>query len=279
MKKTRALLGVLLKFVALGGYLTFAVIPLYWVLVTSFKGPKELYTFPITFLPKHIDFSNYKYLFTFADFGIYFKNSLLISFGASLGALIMATFAGYGLSRFKSEKLSNTILTAMYLTQMIPGFLLMLPLFLMLSKIGMINSLFVLGIIYIDMVIAFGTIMAKGFFDRIPKTLEEAALIDGCSVTQALFKIILPISLPSIMAIFSFFFVNIWNELFLAVMFLSSNNKMTVPAALNSFVSKAGISWGVMSAGLVIALLPTIVVFAFAQKYIIAGLTEGAIKG
>ncbi len=278
MRTLKSTLQSFLKFLALGGYLIFALIPLYWVLVTSFKGPKELYTFPITFLPKGFDFENYKFLFTFANFGIYFKNSLLVSLGASFGAMIISVLSGYGLSRIGSKKLSNGILIAMYLTQMIPGFLLMLPLFLILSKFGMINNLFVLGIIYVDMVIAFGTIMSKGFFDRIPVSLEEAALIDGCGTLQVLYKIVLPISLPAIMAIFSFFFVNIWNELFLAVMFLSSNDKMTVPAALNSFISKAGISWGVLSAGLVIALLPTIVVFAFAQKYIIAGLTEGAVK-
>ncbi|HEU23782.1 MAG: sugar ABC transporter permease [Mesoaciditoga sp.] len=278
MKKLKIFLRSLLKFMALGGYLIFALIPLYWVLITSFKGPKELYTFPITFWPKSLDIENYKFLFSFANFGIYFRNSLLVSLGASFGALIVSVLSGYGLSRIGFKKLSNGLLLAMYLTQMIPGFLLMLPLFLMLSKFGMINNLFVLGIIYIDMVIAFGTIMSKGFFDRIPVSLEEAALIDGCGTLEVLYRIVLPVSLPAIMAIFSFFFVNIWNELFLAVMFLSSNDKMTIPAALNSFISKAGISWGVMSAGLVVALLPTIIVFAFAQKYIIAGLTEGAVK-
>ncbi len=278
MKRMKRFVQSLLKFLALGGYLVFALIPLYWVLVTSFKGPKELYVFPIEFLPKGLDFENYRFLFTFADFGVYFQNSLFVSLGSSLGALMVSIFSGYALSRLTLKKLSGVILIAMYLTQMIPGFLLMLPLFLMLSKLGMVNNLFVLGIIYIDMVIAFGTIMSKGFFDRIPVSLEEAALIDGCGMLQVLAKIVLPVSLPAIMAIFSFFFVNIWNELFLAVMFLSSNDKMTVPAALNSFISKAGISWGVMSAGLVIALLPTIVVFAFAQKYIISGLTEGAVK-
>ncbi len=278
MKKLKIFLQSLLKFLALGVYLIFALIPLYWVIVTSFKGPKELYTFPIAFLPKGFDFENYRFLFTFANFGVYFKNSLLVSLGASFGALIVSVLSGYSLSRISSKKLSNGILIAMYLTQMIPGFLLMLPLFLMLAKFGMINSLFVLGVIYVDMVIAFGTIMAKGFFDRIPISLEEAALIDGCGMFQVLYRIVIPVSLPAIMAIFSFFFVNIWNELFLAVMFLSSSDKMTIPAALNSFVSKAGISWGVMSAGLVVALLPTIIVFAFTQKYIISGLTEGAVK-
>ncbi len=104
-------------------------------------------------------------------------------------------------------------------------------------------------------------------------------MIDGCTPVQVIFKVIIPLSLPGISAIFSFSFINIWNELFLAVMLLSSESNMTIPVALNSFISKAGISWGVLSAGIVVALLPTIIVFAFAQRYIIMGLTEGAIKG
>src|SRR5690554_8226350 len=104
-------------------------------------------------------------------------------------------------------------------------------------------------------------------------------MTEGCTRTQASFNIILPLTLPGLAAIFSFAFVNIWNELFLAVMLLSSNHKMTVPVALNSFISKAGVNWGVLSAGIVVALLPTMIVFAFAQKFIIMGLTEGAVKG
>ena len=129
------------------------------------------------------------------------------------------------------------------------------------------------------MTVAFGTIMSKSFFDRIPVSLEEAALIDGCNTLQALFHVILPVSLPAVVAILSFEFVGFWNELFLAVMLLSTDTNMTVPVALNSFISKSGIEWDVLSAGLVVALLPTMILFAIGQKFIIAGLTEGSVKG
>jgi len=155
----------------------------------------------------------------------------------------------------------------------------MVPLFTTLSKIGMVNKLSVLGVVYVSTVVAFSTIMAKSFFDRIPASLEEAALIDGCTTFESLFKVILPVTLPGMAALFSFAFINIWNELFLAVMLLLSDNKMIVPVALNSFISKAGISWDVMSAGIIIALLPTMVIFGIGQKYIVAGLTEGGVKG
>jgi multiple sugar transport system permease protein len=120
--------------------------------------------------------------------------------------------------------------------------------------------------------------MARGFFVRIPRSLEEAAMIDGCSKIGALFRITVPLAMPGIAAIFSFSFINDWNELFTAALFLNSDDKYTIPVALYSFISKAGIQWGVLSAGLVVALIPTIIVFAFMQRFIISGLTQGALK-
>lgn len=266
------------RFIALIIYLIVALIPFYWVVITSLKGPKEIYTFPIKYLPKSINFESYKYLFTFASFAIYVRNSLTVALIASLAALFITIFSGYALSRHRLA-FTNYILLSLFFTQMIPPFMVMVPLYVMFSKVGMINKLITLGILYTNMMIPFSAIMAKGFLDRIPSSLEEAALIDGCSRPQALFKVVIPLTLPGLAAIFCFSFVNTWNELFLAVMFINSDLKMTIPVALNSFISKAGISWDVLSAGLVIALLPTMVIFAFAQRYIVAGLTEGAIKG
>ncbi|UYO99095.1 carbohydrate ABC transporter permease [Oceanotoga sp. DSM 15011] len=273
------IIKITLKIILLSLFLIMALFPLYWVIVTSFKGYKEIYTFPIKYLPSKINFENYKYLFEISNFGIYFKNSVLISLISALGAMIISIFSGYSLSRFKYNKAKNTLLLAMYFSQMIPTFMIMAPLFTSFANFGMTDSLFSLMVIYISTMIAFSTIMGKGFFDRIPVALEEAALIDGCNNMQTIIKIVIPLSLPGLAAIFSFAFVNIWNELFLAAMFMSSSYKMTIPVALNSFISKAGVSWGVLSAGIVVALLPTMIIFAFTQKYIVQGLTDGAVKG
>ncbi|MDI3472842.1 MAG: multiple sugar transport system permease protein [Thermotogaceae bacterium] len=275
----RKLILKVLKIFVLGIYLIAAILPFYWVLVTSLKGPKEIYTFPIKYFPSKVTFESYRQLFSFANFGIYFRNSLLVSLSAALGAMVISILAGYALSRHRNKRFKNGILLAFYFTQMIPPFILMTPLFTMLSKFQMIDKLSTLFILYVTMVIAFSSIMSKSFFDNIPISLEEAAYIDGCNTMQVLFKIVFPLSLPGMAAIFSFSFVNIWNELFLAVMFIMSDEKRTIPVALNSFISKAGISWDIMSAGLVVALLPTMIVFAFAQKYIVSGLTKGAVKG
>lgn len=269
----------LLKIMLLALFLILALGPLYWIIITSLKNNQEIYAFPIKYWPDSFNLENYKYLFSISNFAIYFRNSAFVALIASTGALLISMFSGYALSRFRNIKIKMILLLAMYFTQIIPTYMLMIPLFTSFAKIGMTDNIIALTVVYITMMIAFSTIMGKGFFDRIPVALEEAAMIDGCTKIQTMFKIIIPLTRAGLAAIFSFAFVNIWNELFLAVMLMSSDYNMTIPVALNSFISKAGVSWGVLSAGIVVALLPTMIVFAFAQKYIIMGLTEGAVKG
>jgi multiple sugar transport system permease protein len=273
------LLGSTFRVIALGLFWILAILPLFWILITSIKPAQEIYSFPLRYFPSRISFAGYGKLLGFAKFGRYFANSLGISLLASVGGLVISVVSGFGLSRLRSAKMTQGLLLILYFTQMVPTFILMAPLFFTLSRMHLTNSRIVLAIIYTATTVAFGAIMAKSFFDRIPASIEEAALIDGCDPFSALFRVILPISLPGLVAIFSFTFVNVWNELFLAVMLISSDVKLTVPVALNSFISKAGVSWDVMSAGIVVALFPTMVIFAFGQKYIVAGLTEGGVKG
>ena len=267
-----------LRFFFLSLYLIAAIVPLYWIFITSIKPPTEVYSYPLIYWPRHITFESYRFLFAFANFAIYFKNSLFVSIVASFVAMLFSTFSGYIIARF-NFKFKKTLIVTLFFAQMIPTYLLMIPQYRMFSEVGLIDNLWALVIVYVNVAVSFSTIMARGFFSRIPRSLEEAAMMDGTSRIGAIFRITIPLSLPGIAAIFSFSFVNTWNELFTAVLFINSNNKMTVPVALNSFISKAGIQWNVMSAGLIVALLPTIIVFAFAQKYIVAGLTQGAVKG
>lgn len=267
------------RFIALIAFLLFSIGPLLWIITTSLKSTDEIYTFPIKYIPSHPSLESYRKLFSFADFGMYITNSLLVTVSGSIGAVFFSMFGGYALSRRKSRRSNKVLLLVLYFTQTVPTFILMVPLYTMVVKFHGTDNLTVLSVIYMVTVLAFCTIMAKSFFDRIPESLEEAAIIDGCTTTQALFRVVMPLVLPGIVAVFSFAFTNIWNELFIAIMFISSSSKMTVPIALNSFISKAGISWDIMSAGLVMALLPTMIIFAVGQKYIVAGLTDGGVKG
>ena len=258
-------------------FLIFSIFPLIWIFLTSIKPPDEVYTFPVRYLPRSPTLQAYKYLFSFAKFGVYFKNSLMVSFFASIVSTYFALLSGYILAR-KRFRLKKVIVLSLFFAQMIPSYLIMIPQYSMFSKLGLIDKLLGITIVYMGIGVSFSTIMARGFFMRIPRSLEEAAMMDGCSEISALFRITVPLMLPGISAVFSFSFVNTWNELFTAVLFLNSDRKMTVPVALYSFISKAGIKWDVLSAGLIVALLPTMIVFAFAQKFIVQGLTQGSVK-
>ncbi len=266
-----------LRFLALGIFLLAAIFPLYWTLVTSLKPPTETYSYPVSYWPRHPTWENYKYLLKSMHFSRYVANSFSTSLVAASASLLVSSFSGYVLARrrFRGSKLLFLLL---FITQVIPGFMLMSSIYVMFGPIGLVDKLSVLAFLYTGLMVPFATIMMKGFFERIPESIEEAALIDGCKRIQMLFKIVFPVTAPGLAATFSFAFVNCWNELFLAIMLLNSESKKTIPVGLNSFVGKADIDWGAMTAGVIIALLPAMLIFAVAQKYIVQGLTQGAVK-
>lgn len=275
MKRKR--LVAILRAVGLAIFLVVALFPLVWIFLTSIKPATEVYTFPVKYLPSKPTFEAYRYLFSFARFNLYFKNSFIVATVSAGLSTLFSLMAGYVLTR-ERFKLRTLLILVLFFVQMLPAYLIMIPQFTMFSKLKLTNTLTSVIIIYTGFGSAFGTIMARAFLKNLPRTIEEAAMIDGCNRFQVLFKVVIPLLLPGVGSIFSFCFVNSWNEVFTAVLFLHTDQKMTVPVALYSFVSKAGIQWNVMAAGIFVALLPTIVVFSLAQKYIVQGLTQGALK-
>ncbi len=278
-RKIKRAAGGTVRFIVLALYLFAAVLPLFWIFLTSIKGNKELYSNPLVYWPKAPTLAAYEKLFTYANFGQYFRNSMMVTLLSSVVAMLLALMGGFALSRMRMHKMKGFVQILMYFTQTVPSFMIMLPLFLFFSKAHMVDNLPVLAVIYVATVVAFCTLMSKSFFDRIPEELEEAGKIDGCNMFQSIVHVVLPLTLPGIAATFCFAFVNIWNELFIAVMMINKAAKYTVPVALNSFISKAGVSWDLMSAGIVVSLLPTMIIFGIGQKYIVAGLTDGGVKG
>ena len=149
----------------------------------------------------------------------------------------------------------------------------------MMSSWGLVNNMYGIMLIYFSGVLPYSIIMLRAFFDGIPNAIEEAALIDGCSRFQIVFRIAIPLMIPGIASVLIFDFVNTWNELFHAVLFIDSDALKTIPVALNALIQKYDVAWGQMMAGTVIGILPTIGLFAFLRKYMVAGLTSGAVKG
>ena len=165
------------------------------------------------------------------------------------------------------------------ITQMVPTFIMLPALYQMLSSLHMTNNIWTMALLYTNMMIPFSVVTLRSFFDGIPNVLEEAAWIDGCGYGQGLVKIIVPLMKPGIAATFIFAFINSWNELFMAIMFIDKDSLKTIPVGLNGLILKYDIKWGEMAAGTILALIPTIILFSFAQKYMIEGLTAGSVKG
>lgn len=266
------------KFLFLALYLIVMVFPLYWIVITSLKPQKDIFSYPLQYWPKHMTLDNYVNIFKISKFHIYIGNSLLISISSAIIVLVISILSAYVMARYKFRG-HKQVMLAFFATQMLPGFVSLAPLYLLMTKIDLINNRLSLVLMYTVMLIPFSTIMLRGFFQRIPSSLEEAARIDGCSQLSALVRVIIPVMLPGIASTFIFAFVQNWNELFLAVLFIDNESLKTLPVAMNSFILKFDVDWGAMSAGTVLSVIPTVILFAFAQRFIVEGLTQGAEKG
>lgn len=259
-------------------WLVISLFPLYWIVVTSFKVPGDIYSFPLAYWPEEFSVVNYVSLFEKSQFGRYVVNSLVVATAAGTVATLISLLSAYVLARFEFRS-KTAILMAFLVTQMIPAFIALGPLYLLMVQLKLVDTHFGLILVYIAVCIPFCTIMLRGFFANIPDALEEAAMIDGCSRLGALFRVIVPVMKPGIVAAFIFNFVNCWNELFLSVTLMNKDANKTIPTALNGFISSFNIDWGSMSAAAVLTILPTMVLFALASRYIVQGLTAGAVKG
>ncbi|WP_235947766.1 carbohydrate ABC transporter permease [Paenibacillus glycinis] len=266
------------RFVVLLLFLLGTLLPFYWMFVTSLKSRLEIYGAKLTFWPKDLTWDNYATTFQASSFPKYFANSFIVSISSGLLVLAVSILGGYALARYRFRG-KGVIMLLFLATQMVPVMVMLVPLFIVFGKFELLDTLTALIITYTALNIPFCLITISGFFQRVPVALEEAAMIDGCGRLATVVRIILPIMLPGIVATFVFAFTAAWNDLFFGVMFTTSEAVKTVPVGLNSFVQKFDINWGEMSAGGVLSLIPVAILFAFIQRFIVAGLSQGAVKG
>lgn len=267
------------RFVILAFFFLLVVLPIYWMVITSFKtNPEIINAQHITYYPHTVTMENYESLFSMLDYGVYLKNSVIITLATAVVVVILSIFGGYGLARF-AFKGKGSVLIFFLLTQMIPSILVIIPLYVAFAKMGLINTHFALFIFYTVTNLPFCVITMRSFFERIPYVLEEAAYVDGCSKMETLRKIVLPVMFPGIVAVFVFAFIGAWNELIAGTIFINTPDMWTIPVGLKSLVGKYSVQWGALMAGGVLALLPSGIMFVFVQKYVVEGLTAGAVKG
>jgi multiple sugar transport system permease protein len=263
---------------AILAYVVFALFPLFWLLKVSLTPNDLLYTEGVRMWPSRITFDHFAFVLKHSDFPIFFRNSLIVAGSTSIVVTLLASLSGYALSRFTFRG-KYWIVGLMLLTQMFPLVMLVAPIFKILSPLGLTNSLTGLVIVYTAFNLPFATFLMQSFFDGIPKDLEEAAMIDGATQFVAFRQIILPLTLPGIAATLGFVFTAAWSELLFALMLISSNSASTFPVGLLTFVSKFSVDFGQMMAAGVLALIPACVFFLLIQRYLVQGLTAGAVKG
>lgn len=278
MSRNGSLLAGAARYVAVLAYVLFALFPLFWLVKISFTPGPLLYTEGIRLWPSAATLANYAFVLTGSHFPYFFANSVTVSVATALAVTILAGAAGYALSRF-TFRLKAAIAFLLLLTQMFPVVMLIPPIYRLMTPLGLTDSLFGLIVVYTAFNVPFATFLMQSFFDGIPVQLEEAAMIDGCTRFGALRRIILPLTLPGMAATLGFVFTAAWSELLFALMLINSEERMTFPVGLLTFVSKFAVEWGQMMAATVLALIPACIFFALIQRYLVRGLTAGAVKG
>jgi multiple sugar transport system permease protein len=259
-------------------YVAFALFPLYWLLKVSITPNDLLYSEGIRLWPSRSSLAHYTFVLTHSDFPLFFKNSLIVSGSTAVMVTVIAALSGYAMSRFTFRG-KMWLVGLMLITQMFPLVMLVAPIFKLFSPLGLTNSLTGLVIVYTAFNVPFATFLMQSFFDGIPKDLEEAAMIDGASRFRAFRQIILPLTLPGVAATLGFVFTAAWSELLFALMLVSKADASTFPVGLLSFVSKFSVDFGQMMAAGVLALIPACLFFLLIQRYLVQGLTAGAVKG
>jgi multiple sugar transport system permease protein len=266
------------KLLAILFYLVFALFPIYWLIKISLTPDALIYTEGTALWPSSATLGNFSTVIFQTDFLQFFGNSLIVSLSTAAVTTLIAAAAGYAFSRFDFRG-RRIVIALMLLTQMFPLLMIIAPIYRLVAMMGLLNSLSSLILVYTAFNIPFATFLMQSFFDGIPKDLEDAAMMDGCTRFQALRKVILPLTLPGLGATLGFIFTAAWSEVLFALMLINSNDKMTFPVGLLTFVSKFSVDWGQMMAAGVLALVPSCLFFVFIQRYLVQGLTSGAVKG
>lgn len=266
------------KYAAILFYLSFALFPLYWLLKISITPDQLIYTEGTALWPTDATLENFGKVIWQTDFLRFFWNSLIVSLASAAITTVIAAGAGYAFSRFRFRG-QKLVIALMLLTQMFPLLMIIAPIYKIVAMLGLLNSLSSLILVYTAFNIPFATFLMQSFFDGIPKDLEDAAMMDGCTRFQALRKVILPLTLPGLGATLGFIFTAAWSEVLFALMLIRSEDSMTFPVGMLTFVSKFSVDWGQMMAAGVLALIPSCLFFIFIQRYLVQGLTSGAVKG
>lgn len=269
--------NIFLLILPLAALLLFLLFPFYWTFVTSIKPESELYGSVVTYWPQSLTLESYKKLFIDFNFLKPMFNSFVVAAITTVISLAVSTLAAYAFSRYRFK--GRKIFMVMFLTNnMFPTVLLLIPLYAIMRNLGILYTPTSLVLSYTTFTIPFSIWLLNGYMNDMPMSLEEAGMVDGCNRAQAFLAIVLPVLIPCLIATGVYIFMTSWNEYTFAVMFTNEKNR-TIPVALKNLIGQLGVQWDLLTAGGIITIIPVCIMFFFAQKRLVEGLTAGAVKG
>ncbi|HEY1513495.1 MAG TPA: carbohydrate ABC transporter permease [Gaiellaceae bacterium] len=278
MSPARRRVTATLVYSALAVALVLTLFPFWWMIDTSLKQPVDIFS-GVAFWPQHLTFHNYYRLFHEYNFGAYLTNSIVVVTASVLVSLVLGTLAAYALARFRMRLgIDRVALYGVLLVRMLPGILLVVPLYIVLAKWGLLNTRLGLILIYAGLNTSFVIWMMQSFLEEIPKDIEEAAMVDGDSRLSALWRVVIPLAAPGLIATAIFAVIATYNDFIIALTLTSTPSAETVPVGVSTLIGKIQIEWGPMAAAGVVGAVPIILFALIVQRHFVRGLTLGAVK-
>jgi ABC-type glycerol-3-phosphate transport system permease component len=278
MSKIRRQLGVAISaYTVVSIAMIFFILPMVWIIYCSFRTQASIFTGKVIPPLNEFTLENYETILSVTDYPTYFFNSFKIAISVSLLSLICSIVGAYGLSRFRIKG-KNAIIMGIFSTQMFPQVLLIIPMYLIVFSLQMLDTVVGVVLAQLILVLPFSIWMLKGYFDNIPIAIDDSARIDGCNVLQRLYYVILPLGAPGIMVAGFFSFVVSWGDYLIVSIISQSQRTATATLVIQRLSSALLIRWGQVAAAAVLTIVPTIILFSFVQKRLVEGLTAGAVK-
>ncbi len=277
-KKARNIIRICSTYLIVLIAFIFFISPMLWIIYSSFRGHDSLFSGKVTTPLKDFTLENYKTILMVTDFPRYFLNSFRIALFVTVMSLIFSIFGAYGLSRFRVRG-KNIYIMGIFSTQMFPVILIIIPIYNIIFGLGLLDKTIGVVLGQIILVLPFSVWMLKGYFDNLPVDIEDSARIDGCNLFQTLYRIVLPISAPGILVAAFYSFVVSWGDYLIVSIIAQSQRTATLPLVLQRLGSALTLRWGQVAAASVLTIVPTIILFSFVQRWLIEGLTAGAVKG